>query len=378
MIRTVSSMSQFGLGLAASVAFLPGIVNAGTAPRWAALAVMIPLVGLLSTTPARLPWGWIALFIAPILISVGLHQEFSPEALERLAQLSILMMAFVLGASMDHLNRIWWGVAAGVGVSAVLAFLQYGGLSSIPQAVAPAGLFMNKNVLAESCLLALIISAGLGSIWLFILGFVGLALTMSKAAIGAAVITLILWLTHAEHGAQKWGAALVIGLIGLAATVPDWSSLAARSEIWGVALSGVTLLGNGVGAFQQAVPHFQYVHMEILELIYELGLLSLPIILGVLYWIRRYRGSLEETIILAVALVGLFSFPLHLPLTGFAMAIALGHVVGSRNELRLQSDLCGDWNIKGTRRSVSVGSESTESAGRTRGRVPHVVSPLSA
>lgn len=294
---------------------------------------MIPLCFMLIRHRNAFSWFWPML----ILPCAAVTLFWSPDALggaDDLVHIAILLSAFCLGASVKDLSMVWRGVAIGLAVSGFIAVAQLCGWEALPQAVKPAGLFMNKNVLGETALVAAVAMFFSRSWWLFILAVATLLLSTSKGAIGAGILVAGLWLLPQRPRVAK---PLLCGVIAAVvyAFAAELPSAAVRWAGWSDVLANATLFGNGLGSFEANYPAMQFAHSEPIQMVYELGIFSAPIFALFIYVLRDYGARKPEWFILvAVVAVSLLSFPLHMPLTGFAAALAAGHLAGGRSLVR--------------------------------------------
>jgi len=323
----------FWLGFATTVAFWPGIINAGTAPRWAVLAIGVPICLMLMDRRVDTRSWWPAL----ILVCAAATLAWTPDLLngiDAFIRLSILMGVFYLGTQFRSVTSAWGGIQWGVALMLPIVVLQWFNLISIQQAVAPAGLLMNKNMMGELALVAAVTALSMGAWTMFVCAIAICVLTTSKAVAGAFLLTLVvIWFRRAPYaslalGVMIVGAALVSFLIGMESAGP-------RLAIWSEAISNWSFFGNGLGSFVTTYPAAEYVHSEPIQFIYELGVFSIPLFAAFLYALGTPHAQRESIVVLvAVGAVSFFSFPLHMPVTAFAAALAAGHLAGCRNRIR--------------------------------------------
>lgn len=319
-----------------AVAFIPGILDPGTVPRWAVMAAGAPL--LLMMRSERLPaplggWGVV------VLVSLYTGLAWTPDlltGLDELSRLLILALVFCLGASLDDLDDAWKGLCVGVTVSAVIAIAQAYGWKYFDQASGPAGLFMNKNVLAEAGLVALIASRGRG--WLAVGPVVAILIGGSRSVFGVMLV-----LAAIQLWPRRRVAAVLVGMIPAVTlafvAIRGSSSLIERFGIWRDALKGgAALFGNGIGSFITAFPWAEHAHSEPLQLAYEHGVFAIPLV-WLLWILWRTDGDPTDRIVLAgVVLCGLLAFPFRMPLTAFALALAAGHLARHWHLVRSGAD----------------------------------------
>lgn len=317
-----------------AVAYFPGAINTATSLRWAALAVGCPLILiLLGRMPSVLGGAGLA-----VVGMMGFSLAWSPDFLngaDYVVHLMILACVFCVGAAADDLMPAWRGLAAGVTVSAVIAIPQLFGLDipGVHQHAVPAGLFENKNMLAEAALAASIPMLLAGS-WLATGPIVALAVTGSKGAYAAAAVVAVVLLWPRQR-MVAWLVALGVIVSIVFVMVHGSPSLDARMDIWLIALSELKWLGNGIAAFATNHPGFEFPHSEPLQAIYEYGLLALVPGLVLVHLLGAKDHEAEHLVLVALVAVGCFSFPLHLPVTGFAAALAAGRLARSRVPLRV-------------------------------------------
>ena len=243
------------LGFATSVAFVPDILSAATAPRWAVLALMIPLVLMAARRVYGL--GWAAVILAPMALTV-LWAPDRLTAIDELIHWSIFAGAILVGASFGNLGALWVGLQLGVALSVVLAVFQWFGYQGIAQAVPPAGLFINKNLLAEASMVELITAVGYWPRILVAVAALGVVIATSKAVFGAMILTGAIWLWRRNDYPldRVIAAATVLGLVVAVVVffLIGHPSAAARLEMWLNALGNATILGHGLGSFSTYFP----------------------------------------------------------------------------------------------------------------------------
>ena len=136
-------------------AYWPGFSGAATVPRFTAMAcasilVLIgPRIALTTAHVAGL------LFLAWCAASIG-WSDLPDDAIGALFRLLLLTAAFALGSQLGSLRPVMIGAVAGLAISSALAIAQWYGWRGLPQGVMPAGLFYNKNYMAEVAALVLI------------------------------------------------------------------------------------------------------------------------------------------------------------------------------------------------------------------------------
>ncbi len=339
------------------VTFVPGLAAPATTPRWALLAAVVPAVAIF--TPCRrftvahglgallLGWAALSLFWTPN----------GWDGLRIIAELAIFAALFHIGAALPSLRPVYIGAALGLSVSSLLAVMQVLGLELVDRIPGPtgqaAGLFMNRNYLAEPAALVLIGLIGHRLWWALPLVLPSvlpvavmmpwnygesvrdlLALPMSRGAVLGLLAAGMLWLWPRSR------AAVVSLCIAASAALfllmgPSTSS---RFVIWASTLDGMTWLGNGIGSFYTLFPSHApawdflgttrpvHAHNDWLEFAYELGPLAGICLLGTLIMLAAMRGpEPERFILIALITEAAFGFPWH-----FAATVFLGGLVAGQ------------------------------------------------
>src|SRR5690554_5693730 len=112
------------LAFSLPVVLVPGWTAAATAPRWALLFVLVPLVwaGQPRTSLAAAHFGWLGL-----LALAWLSQLWSAATLDGLlasAQLTVLVLLVLIGSRQEELGKVWLLAALGTAVSSPVAIGQ--------------------------------------------------------------------------------------------------------------------------------------------------------------------------------------------------------------------------------------------------------------
>jgi O-antigen ligase len=126
-------------------------------------------------------------------------------------------------------------------------------------------------------------------------------------------------------------------------------SIGVRLEIWRDTLSGLTLLGHGLGSFRHLFPyltnHFDgafevvdHPHNELLEIWFETGAIGLFIFAGWIAVALRSADDVARSIIVCWLVAGCIAFPSHIPFTLFMAALALGHAGRGGLPIRILRD----------------------------------------
>lgn len=325
-----------------AVAWWPGAADAAVTPRWALVSVSVPLLLLVDVARGRARWIP-GLEVAMALVTwAGLGWVlWAPQTLdgaEALWELELLLGALLLGAWWPRAQAAWEGFALGLCVNAGICVAQVLGWQGLQQVTMPGGLFMNRIFLGE---LAAVTFVGLLSVakwrsWLWLGSLVGtlVCLLMSQSK-GALASVACVGLTVCWQKSRKLAMSLAcLGTLCLIFVVYNspysQGSANARLNYALDTLPRLNVLGAGVGqfytSFPQVVTHTdllrdrpEYLHNEWLQTWYELGLVGL-VLVATLFWLARMAGAP----LVALATMGLASFPWHLPATTVALGLCLG------------------------------------------------------
>lgn len=367
------------LGFLLTALYWPGIAGAATTPRWALLAVALPVVLLWSRVrshrgarrvnpieklngaemvPPR--FTLVHFFGALFLTWSAISLSWTPNKLDGVAEfikLTILAQSFVLGTRLQHLLPLLYGMAIGLFVSSIVVLVQLASPDIVLHTTTHSGLFINSGSLAEIAALVLI---GLvyefrtmATIWRFAL-FVCLSpsiiLPQSRGAWLALVTAFTIWL----WSKSKPSALALMGLTAILITYSlhlgfHISSVTQRLGMYADAISGLTWLGHGIGSFwtdyaplSNTLDIFaerpEHLHNDWLEIVFEGGLTGFGLLLC-LGWQAGLRavhagGGAAAIILCGFTAESTVGFTLHNPCTAFLAAVCLGHLARNGHSLR--------------------------------------------
>lgn len=344
-------------------AFAPILLDMASGPRWAVLSLCLLLAGFTDwrwTTAHRLGLLWLGLIALSAAWAISWQ-----NVIVDFWHWAVLGAVFCLGSSLDAkaVRPVLLAWALAIGLQGPLAAAQWalGKGALFPEVIWPAGLFVNKNFLSEAGLVASIIAVRARAWWLLPLTLMALIIPASKAAvIGAAVVglpclwSIVRWRVF-RIGLVAAGLA-VAGVIVNALTYMDWThtSMADRLSFWANSLAMFADRPWGVGAdnYWAAYPLYNdawmptgedayvvqmrpdHAHNEIINIMAELGVQGI-LVFGLLCY-AAIRGSARTwwPVLGAILVVGMASFPLALPATGFVAALVLGHLAGGGGRAR--------------------------------------------
>lgn len=357
-----SRLPTFALPFSAflvTTAYLPAIAGFAVTPRWAVLALMLPL--LLCFTRINLTIGHLYGIAFLLYATASSAWTTVPlDALDELAKLLILATAFCLGSETEDIDHVYLWFAAGICVSAAVASAQFAGLQPVEVIhglTGRSGLFGNKNFLGEAAALALVGALPLLGDrpkdpwrWVLYLGCaVALALANCRGAwLGLALAGIVwLWPRHRLAAVAAVVAALIVLRVALGISVNGSSYQ--RLAIWLDAWDGLTLWGRGAGQLYATLPEHgprlisqltrtAHAHSDILEAIYDYGIgaiILLAIFAFALAGPHQPKDERSRLVLVAFIGAGLVGFPLHQPATAFLAALVAGHLCGQRRRLCL-------------------------------------------
>jgi len=332
------------LVLVASLAFWPWFSNAAVAPRWAVLSVGVPVL-LWSVRPQLLsPAGVIgAAFLSWAALSLAWTPVFWYGA-GALWQWLLLAGLFVIGAELRTLRPVWIAAGLGMSVSGAIALAQLLGWQEVPSVNVPAGLFANRNVMAEA---AGLVCVGLVAhrLWWLLPGTgLALALPLCRGAVLGVALAGIAWLwSRARVAAILLVPILVLGVAFSASG--RWHSVRERLDIWHDAFAGMTWAGNGVGSFYVQFPaearrhdmvngRPTQAHSEPIELLFDHGPGAL-LLFGLVILALRGRDDAARYVLIAGLGMALVGFPLRMPLTAALLALVAGRLCRGGADLRV-------------------------------------------
>lgn len=315
------------LGLAISLAFIPGYTGASIPTSWAVLSCALPLILWKPVSSTAVHWALGGFFLYALASTTWAINRY--DAIYGLWLLAIVGGCFIYGAELPSLRQTMRGLAIGFGLSSALAVSQWLGHAPVLVNTGYPGLAFNAMLHGE--ILALII---LGLVierdWYFIPALLpGLLLSQSRGAYAALALGLVLTRVRSP-------VLIVLGAASAAfiATLHLSISDADRLNIWHAAWTNLTLFGHGPGSFLsvwfQPTPTTmewpQHAHNDALQLAFEYGI-GAAIPMAVCAFLLARVESQEWPLFAVFIFLGLFSFPLYSPITSVIGAMAAGRIV---------------------------------------------------
>lgn len=371
-----SNVSAINRGLAivafmVTVAYWPGIAGYAIAPRWAVLAIGLPVLLFFVPRIEMTTVHWVGLAVVGYAFASLAWIAVPVEAVDGLAKMTIVACAFVLGAQATDLKPTFVALAIGLAVNDVFGVLQYFGIHvvEIVYANKSAGLFANQNMYGELAALSLVGALAYRLWWTVPFPALGLILSQCRGAwLGVAIAGIVALWTRSKLGAVAALLALIVAG-NIALLIPQaQNALIARGRVWMDAAENLSWRGHGVGQYWVTTPQHAprqeamntrhwHAHNDPIEAVYEYGIAA---ILCVVFVGMCLAGPLtrERAILAAFLGIGLVGFPLHVPATAFVGALVAGRLARVRHELRCavdrRSSLDGDGNANRYRTSPAL------------------------
>lgn len=340
------------------VAFWPGWEGGAIAPRWELLAIGGPIF-LLATRIEMTPVHWLGI---ALLAWCALTLQWTPAivlGIGELARVFILIAIFCVAAEVEDMRRTYIAIGIGVSISGLLAAAQVFGFEFVPQSAPPAGLFANRNFLGEIGAVALILALGMRLWWLTPGPVLAIVCTHSRGVFLALLTVALLWCLRRS---VWWAVGLVIVACALAfavLSIPEIPtflveriSMMQRVGVWQATLEHMAWAGHGIGSFMVDYPSYMphpiltqarpaHPHNELLYVASELGFPGLFLFTAILVLCLSGGAETERLVLVAILAIGMFSFPLHLPATGFVAALVAGRLA------RMRYPVCSDERVVG-------------------------------
>ena len=331
---------SYGLALAffiLTVLVVPGLLASGTAPRWAFIAVLLPLLLPVRKTEFTSAHAFGLLFIWYAAISVSWSHHY--DGLDALVKLIVIAEAFWLGSKLDDIKPVIIGFGLGIWVSSIVCVFGI----DVPTATGNVyvGLLVNSNILGETAGLVLV-AAIVTRVWWLIPGILP-AFIMAHCR--GAFVAVACVLVHMVWRKSKISALVIcaIGCVGV--YLGSSSSVTERIQIWTDVLPHLSLMGTGLGSTFSVYPLYSsmdtlamrpdHLHNDWLEYAFETGLPGIAFLIPWAWLATRRSGQPNCNLpFIALAIEACFGFPLHMPVTAILGGIVAGYSVRNRPSLR--------------------------------------------
>src|ERR1700733_11271118 len=179
---------MFGLGLITAPSYVPGWLSPAVSPRFIALSIIAPALLLWRREPIPFTRAHLAGTTLILWAALTVLWSASPlDGIDALWQTLIIpAVCFCLGSQALTLRPLFIGMALGLAASSVLVVLEWtwpwwqGGPFPIDEVWRPAGLFVNKNSLAEAAALVAVGLVSERAWWALPLVFPSVAFTAAR------------------------------------------------------------------------------------------------------------------------------------------------------------------------------------------------------
>lgn len=294
-----------------------------------------------------LAWSAASLFITPDPMDGALQFFF----------MVVLIGAMGVASQAESLDDLMGGLCWGLALSSVFCLTSLAGYRVFAESGTDegyAGLFYNREVLAEFAA-PLLVWAIIKHRWfLATSAAVPLALNSSRISVAAAIMALAVAFWPRSNKARVVllvaATALMIAVVAYYTSRHDKIGTAIiRLAIWLQAVWSITPLGHGVGWYRFANVE-EFAHSDVLQAFTELGIGALCFALIPIYALRNRGDHAERAAFIVICIELVVSFPLRVPGAAFLAAVLAGYLVRDRIVVRrvqldggIQADEGGGW-----------------------------------
>lgn len=338
-------------GFLLAIAFHPYIWGGTTSPRWALLAVALPVLIAFQSPKHFTSLHLIGLAFMAWSLFTLLWTVNRFDGVDELIKFVILGIAFVYGSRLESLRGTFAGLAIGLTVSSLIITTSL--KDYLPHEVVSirlGGLFSNPNMLAEAAALTLVGCIGF-RLWALIPGLLpAVVFTGSRGALLGIVVAFGTWLWSKSRFAASTLASIVL-VIAVLALVFDYhaQTFIERLHLWSETLAGITLAGHGLGSFYTLFPALtvswdmaeirpDHAHNDALEILFETGIVGLGLYCCFIGLAFSSADQVGRCLLAAFIAISMFAFPSHLPVTAFIFAVVAGHAAVRRRPLFVITD----------------------------------------
>lgn len=292
-------------------------MSAAVVGRWAVIAMGVALVApirlkvppVIQTALAMgLAWSAASLFITPDPMDGALQFFF----------MVVLIGAMGVASQAESLDDLMGGLCWGLALSSVFCLTSLAGYRVFAESGTDegyAGLFYNREVLAEFAA-PLLVWAIIKHRWfLATSAAVPLALNSSRISVAAAIMALAVAFWPRSNKARVAllvaATALMIAVVAYYTSRHDKIGTAIiRLAIWLQAVWSITPLGHGVGWYRFANVE-EFAHSDVLQAFTELGIGALCFALIPIYALLNRGDHAERAAFIVICIELVVSFPLQ-------------------------------------------------------------------
>jgi hypothetical protein len=340
-VEVVCTITARLLGFGLAVAFVPNAYADVNVGRWAVAWLCIALLIWIVPSVRWSLCGGVLLVLA--LVSFA----WAPEPLNAIngfLQLALLAAAFVVGRGVDT-RDVFEGAAWGMIVNSGLAVCQFLGWHPVMEVstASPAGLFGNRDFMAEAALLVIIPMVWQRRWFMGVALLPALLLPMDRSIVvaGGTVVAVAMWRVSRMVTVTALSGVFVL-VTAATLSVEKSRSAMDRYFLWTDTVQGLTVMGRGIGQFYNTFPEAathqpterirsDHAHNDWLELTYELGIVGIVLAGIVSFGVLSGPTGWEKSVFLALCVMSCFAFPLHNPATAVLGLVAAGGVYRRRD-----------------------------------------------
>lgn len=324
-------------------AYMPGVIGLVSITSWAVMWLVMPMLLL----KCKIEITLIHILGIAFLSYAALSLLWSPHGMLELMQLLALASVFVWGSTLKDLKNVTIGLSIGLAVSSVLAIFQFLGIETFVYTYGgakPSGLFVNPNVYSEISAMVLLLIL-INKLWWYIPVVIPGLMVSSRAVILGLGVSLAI-MTWAKSKMLSIAILISSWFLAYFITFPsqvinvvnNTASVFQRLYVWQDMLAGFTIFGNGVGSFVYKFPEHnrhidgsvtlvEYAHNDLLQLFFELGIGAIPLI-AIVALLLMVKNDYKSALIFFI-IIGIFGFPLHMPITAFMFALVAAQLAKS-------------------------------------------------
>lgn len=332
----------FTLGVLAAT--WPGMPGVEPETKWAVVSASVVLLFFV-----RVRWTVVHTGICILFAWCVLSTAWSPapySSIDGLLKMGCAFALFCVGHETRRLHAFYVAAAVGILFSIGLSVAQLTGFDGVQMPGLfnrPDGTFGNPNFFAETAALVIVATACENMWALTAVLAPALLLAQERGALVAVAVAAVLL---SGRTLLLVGALVVIMLV-----LPehrdfvDSASMAQRLAIWSATFTHLTFVGHGIGTFagieQTALPRalVEHAHNDILEAAFEIGIPGALLALALAVMVAVRAAFTERLVLVALAVEGVFGFPLHEPATVFMGALVAGHAARGWRVVRVREPL---------------------------------------
>lgn len=342
-MKWIAAHRMMLLGFAVAVAYWPTMLSAAFMPRWAAIAIGLPLASRLDPRDLRPSVAWVLLWLLTVAAIATTWASPDPLAgYEEMIFMGLLCLALVAGANLDNADEVMIGAGFGLALSVFGILFAMNADEGRTVYASTSGLFYNSEVFAEFSAIIFVWALLRPRYLIAAIALVPILICESRIALVIAAAAMLY--AFGPRSRLKM-AVLVVLLVVVAASLvfilgPGKAGTAGqRAILWISTFYAWTQFGHGLGWFATVHSQEQFAHSEVLQTVAELGIGGVAALLIPVLALSSKRGNhAERAAFVAVCFECAVSFPLHLPANGFLAAVLAGVLLSRRPVVLMGGD----------------------------------------